>query len=180
MKAVFLDRDGVLSVPEFRDGRSYAPRHFEDFHLYPGAAEAVEALKAAGFIVVVVTNQPDVGAGFVPQETVESMHAHLRREIAVDDIEVCYETRQTGSSRRKPEPGMLLDAAERWNLSLKACYMVGDREGDVIAGHKAGCTTIFIDLGYSGEQRPKEQAATVGSLAEAVEWILSEERRRSV
>ena len=180
VKAVFLDRDGVLTIPEFRDGRSYAVRRLEDFHFYPGAAEAVATLKAAGFLVVVVTNQPDVGAGFVSQELVEAMHARLRGEIAVDDIEVCYETRDAGSSRRKPEPGMLLDAAEKWNLNLKECFMVGDREGDVIAGRKVGCTTIFIDLGYSGENRPTEQAVTVGSLVEAVEWILREERLRSL
>lgn len=177
-KAVFLDRDGVLVVPEFRDGRSFAPRSLEAFHVYPDAKKAVRALKDEGFIVIVVTNQPDVGAGVVGVSTVEAMHARLRAELDVDDVEVCYETRQHASIRRKPEPGMLLDAARKWNLDLPGSYMVGDRASDIEAAKRAGCIGIFIDLGYSAEPQPISQAVTVVSLALAAEWILAKERER--
>lgn len=172
--AVFLDRDGVLTVPEFRDGRSFAPRTLEAFRIYPDAAASVRRLKQAGFLVVVVTNQPDVGAGLVVQEIVEEMHARLREAVPVDDIEVCYETRAQATDRRKPGAGMLLDAARRWGIDLSQSFMVGDRDSDVEAGRRAGCTTVFVDLSYD-EPAPVGQAATVGSLAEATDWILRRE-----
>lgn len=175
-RGVFLDRDGVLVVPEFRDGRSYAPRRLEDFRLYPGAGEAVRALQAAGFVVVVVTNQPDVGAGLLDRAVLDEMHARLREEAPVDDIEVCCETRAQATERRKPGAGMLLDAARRWNLDLGASYAVGDRSSDVEAAVRAGCTPVFVDLGYTAEERPTAQAASVASLGAAVEWILARER----
>lgn len=170
--AVFLDRDGVLTIPEFRNGRSFAPRTLDAFALYPDAAASVRDLKRAGFIVIVVTNQPDVGAGLVAQSVVEDMHARLRATVDVDDIEVCYETREQASERRKPGAGMLVDAARAWSIDLAASYMVGDRDSDVEAAHRAGCTAVFVDLGYS-EPRPSGQAVSVRSLREATDWILS-------
>jgi transaldolase len=177
-RAVFLDRDGVLTVPEFRDGRSYAPRTLEAFRLYPDVASCVGDLKRAGFVVIVATNQPDVGAGIVERCIVDEMHARLRSAVAVDDIEVCYETRDQATERRKPCPGMLFSAARRWNLDLESSYLVGDRESDVVAALRAGCTPIFIDLGYR-EPQPTLQAATVGSLREATDWILRREALRT-
>jgi D-glycero-D-manno-heptose 1,7-bisphosphate phosphatase len=95
----------------------------------------------------------------------------LRSTVAVDDIEVCYETREQASDRRKPGPGMLLSAARTWNLDLTDSYLVGDRASDVEAARRAGCVPVFVDLGYS-EARPTGQAASVGSLREAAAWIL--------
>ncbi|KAB2939028.1 MAG: HAD-IIIA family hydrolase [Hyphomicrobium sp.] len=169
--AVFLDRDGVLTIPEFRDGRSFAPRTLEAFQIYPDAPACVRELKQAGFLVVVVTNQPDVGAGIVAQDVVEEMHVRLRADVPVDDIEVCYETREQATDRRKPGAGMLKDAARRWGIDLGASFMVGDRDSDIEAARRAGCTAVFIDLGYS-DAGPTRQAATVSSLREATDWIL--------
>jgi D-glycero-D-manno-heptose 1,7-bisphosphate phosphatase len=178
-KAVILDRDGVLVIPEFRDGRSYAPKRLEDLQFYADARGAVDKLKQAGFVVVVATNQPDVGAGVVDQDVIDEMHTMMRAEIAVDDIEVCFDTRANPGARRKPEAGMLFDAANKWNIDLKASYVVGDRATDMEAGARADCTNIFIDHEYSAEQRPQIQAVSVTNLTEAVEWILQEEARRS-
>lgn len=179
-KAVFLDRDGVLTVPEFRDGRSYAPRTLEAFRVYDDAATAVRTLRDAGFLTVVVTNQPDVGAGHVPRSVVDAMHDRLRKAVAVDDIEVCCDTRAAATDRRKPGAGMLRDAAARWNIDLAASYMVGDRASDVEAGRAAGCTSLFVDLGYTAEPAPCGQVATLPSLAAAADWILAEEGRRAL
>jgi D-glycero-D-manno-heptose 1,7-bisphosphate phosphatase len=173
-RAVFLDRDGVLTIPEFRNGRSYAPRRLEDFRLYPDAVKSVQDLKAAGFVVIVVTNQPDVGAGLVDIGVIEEMHRRLRNAVAVDDIEVCYETSEQASERRKPGPGMLIDAARTWAIDISASYLVGDRASDVEAAERAGCTALFIDLAYE-EPLPVAQAVTVGSLREATDWILRRE-----
>ena len=176
VRAVFLDRDGVLNIPEFRNGRSYAPRQLEFFMLYPEAPNAVLLLKKAGFITIVVTNQPDVGAGLLNQSVIEAMHNQLRKTVAIDDIEVCFETQDRATERRKPGIGMLRNSELKWNIDLAQSYLIGDRWSDVQAGLEAGCTTVFIDRGYTEEQLPVEQAATVFSLGEAVSWILQHEK----
>lgn len=175
-RAAFLDRDGVLNVPEFKNGRSYAPRRIEEFRLYPDAAESVSRLKAAGYAVIVVTNQPDVGLGLMSRETLTQMHRRLVRETGVDAVEVCTSPREAPCRRRKPEPGMLIDAALAGRIDLAASVMVGDRAGDVAAGRAAGCKTVFVDRGYDAEEPPTDQDATVASLHEAVDWILGADR----
>lgn len=148
--AVFLDRDGTLNVQVVRDGKPYAPRELSDFRLYPDVPEACRRLKAAGFALVVATNQPDVGRGDMPLAAVESMHEQLRRLIPeIDRIEVSYDPgRGEPAPRRKPEPGMLLDAAKAMDLDLSRSWMVGDRWRDVDCGKRAGVRTVFIDWGY--------------------------------
>jgi D-glycero-D-manno-heptose 1,7-bisphosphate phosphatase len=172
-RAVFLDRDGVLVVPEFRDGRSFAPRRLEDFGFYASAKQCVERLKAADYRLVVVTNQPDVGNGLVAQSVVEEMHQRLLRELPVDEIRVCYHRQDDDCSCRKPRPGLLLEAAARLGLDLSRSVMIGDRASDVDAGIAAGCKTVFIDLGYR-EPRPERADFVVTSLSEATEIVLNE------
>lgn len=175
-RAVFLDRDGVIVVPEFRDGRSYAPKRLEDLVFYDDAAGSVADLKRMGFLVIVATNQPDVGKGLVERPVLDAMHARLRDVMPVDDIEVCTDTQDEATERRKPGAGMLLDAARNWNIDLGHSYVVGDRATDITAGERAGCTTIFIDRGYTSEQKPTTQAITVHDLSEAVRWIAGREQ----
>jgi len=170
-RAVFLDRDGVLVVPEFRDGRSFAPRRLADFRLYDQADYWLGRMKDAGFRLVVVTNQPDVGSGLVELTVVEEMHRRLAEALPVDAIEACYHQRGDGCDCRKPKPGMLQRAAERLSLNCSRSFMIGDRAGDVAAGRAAGCTTIFIDLGYVDE-RPERPDFTVSSLDEAAQIVL--------
>lgn len=179
VKAVILDRDGVLVVPEFRDGRSYAPKRLQDLEFYPDAEAAVADLKAMGFVVIVATNQPDVGKGLVDEAVIAAMHTQLRAAMAVDDIEVCYDTREAATERRKPGAGMLFSAARNWNIDLGASYVVGDRATDIEAGARAGCTNIFIDRGYTAEPKPTTQSVTVGELSDAVRWIAGQEQSRN-
>jgi D-glycero-D-manno-heptose 1,7-bisphosphate phosphatase len=171
-RAIFLDRDGVLVVPEFRDGRSFAPRRLEDYVFYPEAAPALRRLKAAGFVLVVVTNQPDVGKGAIAGKVVEDMHALLRDSMPVDAIMSCFHTSTEDCDCRKPKPGMLLDAARQFHIDLAESYMIGDRASDVEAGRAAGCRTVFIDLNYDSEVKPVTQDITVGSITEATDIIL--------
>jgi D-glycero-D-manno-heptose 1,7-bisphosphate phosphatase len=171
--AVFLDRDGTLNVQVVRDSRPYPPASLGEFRLYDGVPEGCRALKAAGFALVVATNQPDVGRGTVAQTLVESIHARLRELIPeIDRVEVCYDPgRGEKSRRRKPEPGMLQDAAQALGIDLAKSWMVGDRWGDVDCGANAGVRTVFIDFGYDEKlNRPPDY--TVGSFSEAVRVIL--------
>jgi D-glycero-D-manno-heptose 1,7-bisphosphate phosphatase len=174
VKAVFLDRDGVINANLERDGRPVAPTRLAEFCILPGVEDAARRLKSAGFLLVVVTNQPDVTNGLTPKATVEAMHAEVRRRLPVDDIAVCYHADRDNCACRKPKPGMILNAAQQHGIDLVASYLIGDRWGDIEAGRAAGCCTIFIDYGY-----PQDQPATpdkiVKSLAEAAEFILAGE-----
>jgi D-glycero-D-manno-heptose 1,7-bisphosphate phosphatase len=170
-RAVFIDRDGVLVIPEFRDGRSFAPRTLDDFRIYPGAPESARRLKDAGFSLVVVTNQPDVGDGLVDMATVEEMHRKLCDAVSVDAIEVCYHTSADNCDCRKPKPGMLLRAAERMSLDCGRSIMIGDRWSDVEAAKAAGCKSIFVDLNYR-DRRPTQPDFVVSSFVEAADVIL--------
>ena len=171
--AVFLDRDGTLNVPVIREGKPYPPHTVDEFQLFAEAPAACRALRAAGFILVVATNQPDVGRGTTPLAVVESIHARLRLLVPeIERIEVCYDPGQGEPSlRRKPEPGMLLDAAAALGIDLGRSWMVGDRWRDVDCGQRAGVRTVFIDLGHAEELRATPDF-TVKSIAEAAQVIL--------
>jgi D-glycero-D-manno-heptose 1,7-bisphosphate phosphatase len=171
-RAIFLDRDGVLVVPEFRDGRSFAPKSLAAFRLYEGAADALRRLKGAGYKLVVATNQPDVGHGHVERSVVEEMHRRLSAALPVDAIEVCYHTEADNCDCRKPKPGLLRRAADRFGIDCANSVMVGDRWSDVEAGRAVGCRTIFIDLNYR-EPRPENPDFVVSSVAQAADVILT-------
>ena len=148
-RAVFLDRDGVINRAVVRAGKPYPPATVAEFELLPGVVEACAELKAAGFLLVVATNQPDVGRGTQRREDVEAMHAKMCAALPLDRVEVCYDPGQGQRSEfRKPAPGMLLLAARELGIDLPRSFMVGDRWRDIDCGAAAGCRTVFIDFGY--------------------------------
>jgi D-glycero-D-manno-heptose 1,7-bisphosphate phosphatase len=152
--------------------RPYAPRRLTDFRLLPGVKGAVTALKDVGFLVIVVTNQPDLASGLVAREVVDAMHARLRVALPVDAIEVCPHAEHEGCDCRKPAPGLLVRAAERLSVDLRRSWMVGDRWKDIVAGRQAGCCTVFVDRGYR-ERRGDDADLVVGSLPAAVPHIIA-------
>jgi D-glycero-D-manno-heptose 1,7-bisphosphate phosphatase len=170
--AVFLDRDGVVVIPEFRDRRSFAPRRLADFRLYPEAAASLHRLKRAGFLLAVITNQPDVGNGLIPRSEVDAMHETMTRELPIDAVKACFHRQEDHCRCRKPKPGMILEAAEELGINLKKSFMVGDRGSDVEAGRAVGCTTVFIDLGYA-EPAPDAPDHVVYSIGEAADVIIA-------
>jgi D-glycero-D-manno-heptose 1,7-bisphosphate phosphatase len=169
--AVFLDRDGVIVIPQFRDGRGFAPRRLEELRVYPDAAPSLQRLKACGFLLVVATNQPDVGRGLVPRADVDAMHNVLQRDLPLDEIKACFHTEADNCDCRKPKPGMILKAASELGIDLARSFMVGDRRSDIEAGAVAGCATVFIDLNYA-EPTPKAPDFVVRSVAEAADVIV--------
>ncbi len=172
-RAVFLDRDGVLNRAAVRDGRPYPPGRAEELEILPGVPAALASLRAAGFLLIGVTNQPDVARGTQTRAGVEAIHARLLRDLPLAELLCCFHDDGAGCSCRKPAPGLLLQAARAPGLDLGGRYMVGDRWRDVDAGRAAGCRTVFIDHGYA-ERRPVGYDARVGSLAEAAAWILAQ------
>ena len=175
--AVFLDRDGTLNRQVIRDGVPYPPATVAEFELFPGVPEACAQLAAAGYVLVVATNQPDVGRGTQPQAVVEAMLAKLRQLVpSISHIEVCYAPGRPGDPpdpRRKPEPGMLLESALLLGLDLGRSWMVGDRWRDIDCGKRAGVRTVFIDFGYA-EKLHAAPDFTVSSFVEAARIILAQ------
>jgi len=173
-RAVFLDRDGVLNRAVVRDGRPYPPAIVAEVEILPGVVEALQRLKMAGFVLIVVSNQPDVARGTTPQETVEAINAFLANRLPVDRFIMCYHDSADNCDCRKPRPGMLFAGAKEFDVDLSSSYMVGDLWRDVEAGIAAGCKTIFVDYGYD-EKRPQSYDYQVFSLQEAAITILMED-----
>ena len=172
--AVFLDRDGTINRALVRASKPYPPRNIGEFEILPEVPAACAKLKAAGFLLVVATNQPDVGRGTLDRAVVEQIHAHMMTQLPIDRVEVCYDAGHPMSdcNCRKPKPGMLLHAARELNIDLARSWMVGDRWRDIDCGHAAGCRTIFLDQGYAEELRQKPDFRAK-NLVEAAEIILS-------
>jgi D-glycero-D-manno-heptose 1,7-bisphosphate phosphatase len=168
--AVFLDRDGVINRAFTRAGTPHPPACLADLEILPNVVEALMELKAHGYWLVVVTNQPDVARGTSSRELVEAIHEHLKIELGLDAVFSCFHDDADRCDCRKPGPGLLLRAAQELGLALTSSFRVGDRWRDVEAGRRAGCRTFFIDRGYA-EKSPDSCDYRVGSLAEAVRII---------
>ena len=173
-RAVFLDRDGVINRSLIRDGKPYAPLTLADVEIAPGVPDALQQLRDAGFLLIVVTNQPDVIRRQGSRREIDAIHAHMRKTLAIDDVRVCYHDDPSGCACRKPSPGMLYAAAVEHEIQFAGSYLVGDRWRDIVAGQRAGCTTILVDGGHD-ETTTVEPDARLQDLREAAAWIL---RRR--
>ena len=174
-RAVFLDRDGVINASVVRDGKPYPPDSVDEMEILPGVDEALTALRAAGFELIVVTNQPDVARGKQTRAAVDAIHAKLSAELPLDAIYACFHDDAEVCDCRKPKPGMLVNAARDRGIDLASSFMVGDRWRDTDAGLAAGARAIFIDRGYS-ERKPERFAVNVAGLPEAAAWILEQKQ----
>ena len=175
VKAVFLDRDGVLNRVYVRDGKSYAPRNIKDFILLPYAVPSVKKLREAGYLVIVVTNQPDINNGLITRENVDKMHIQLKRKTLVNEIFLCPHSREENCGCRKPKAGMLIEAANLFHINLRKSFMIGDRASDIAAGLEAGCRTIFINRKYN-ETAPVTQEITFLSIKSATNYIIKQNK----
>jgi D-glycero-D-manno-heptose 1,7-bisphosphate phosphatase len=171
--AVFLDRDGVINRAEVREGKPYPPANRLALEVLPGVPQALKALHDADWMLIVVTNQPDVARGITTRDEVEAINNHLQHTLPLDEFRTCYHDSGDGCYCRKPLPGALLAAAREHDIDLGRSFMVGDRWRDVDAGQRAGCKTIFINYGYA-EKQPESCDYKVHSLQEAATIILGE------
>jgi D-glycero-D-manno-heptose 1,7-bisphosphate phosphatase len=170
-RAVFLDRDGVLNKCFVVDGVPKPPKNINDVEIIVGVKEAVELLLKRSFVIVVVTNQPDVSRGTLDQETVETINEFLGHELGIEHFFTCYHDDFHGCDCRKPKPALLLRAAQDLNIDLSKSFMVGDRWRDIEAGQSAGCRCFFIDYKYR-EKSPVFPFVKVASLIEATHLIM--------
>ncbi len=140
---VFFDRDGIVNEPP----ATYFLQHVADFRLMPGFIEALHVVQIRGYAAVIATNQRGLFTGELTWPAVNAIHDHLRgllRREQLDLLDILCCPHGDGSPLRKPNPGMLLLAAERHGLDLGASWMVGDKETDIEAGKRAGCATVLV------------------------------------
>lgn len=178
VRAVFLDRDGVINRAILRNNLPYPPRTLAELELLPGVEAALQRLKGLGFLLLVVTNQPDVARGQASRETVDEMHGWLSDRLPIDEFFTCWHDDHDHCHCRKPKPGLLLDGAQKYSVSLADSYLVGDRWRDVDAGAAAGVRTVFLDGGYAERGPSEEPDARVRSMEEAAAWIEQDARQR--
>lgn len=178
--AVFLDRDGVLNRAVIKNGKPYPPAHLHEIIVDDEVIPALKKLKENGFLLIGITNQPDVARGQTPQSTVESINHHLLKILPLDDFRVCYHDDPDNCSCRKPKPGLILEAAKTWSIHLPTSYMIGDRWRDVEAGQSAGCKTVFLDLGYTERKSGQIPTFQVKNLTEATLQILRDANTKNI
>lgn len=177
-KAVFLDRDGVIC-----ENRDDYVKSWQEFVWIPGAKEALSRLRSHGYIAIVITNQSAIGRGIVSRETVDKIHQRMGEEIAetggkIEKVYYCPHKPEDGCSCRKPEPGLLLQAAEDLKLDLRTSYLVGDAITDIEMGHTVGSRTIMVKTGkglneLADKNRWKIRPDYIAQdLSEAVDLIL--------
>lgn len=169
--AVFLDRDGTLNKALVREGRPYPPGSVDELELMEGVSVWLPHIKSAGYLLLMVTNQPDVARGKVTRKDVQQINDHLSKLLGLDDVFVCWCIEGVDCPCYKPKPGLLIEAAKRYNIDLGKSYMVGDRWRDVAAGKAAGCTTIWLKSDYA-EMEPELPDHIVANWEEASAVIL--------
>jgi D,D-heptose 1,7-bisphosphate phosphatase len=183
MKAVFLDRDGVIN----EDREDYV-KSWNEFIWIKGAKEAIRELNRAKFLVIMVTNQSSVGRGIIPSSVVENIHEKIQGDLKgigawIDDFYYCPAIPEERSPFRKPQPGMLFQAQKEHHINLEQSYMIGDSLSDIEAGFKAGCKTILVFTGKGKTQftnipfNPVRPHIIAKDINEAVKIILNSHDR---
>ncbi len=186
--AVFLDRDGVLNL----DLVGYVTA-VKDFHLLEGVAQALRRLHAAGYLLVVVTNQACLAKGLLSEQGLKEIHDHMEHllgeeGVSLDGIYFCPDHPEATvkkyrdqNNRRKPEPGMILEAADHLAIDLSKSWMIGDKPRDAQAGKRAGCRTILLTGAELSEEQPDHPADTqhadftAENLLEAAEIVIQQD-----
>jgi D-glycero-D-manno-heptose 1,7-bisphosphate phosphatase len=148
IKAVFLDRDGVLNKAIVIDSKPYPPKSLAELKINEGVEEGIKQLKELDYLIIVITNQPDVARGKTSMKIISDINNYLKQHIIIDDFFCCIHDSDDNCECRKPKPGMILAAAKKWNINLDYSFMVGDRWMDIETGKNAGIKTILIDYGY--------------------------------
>jgi len=168
-RAVFFDRDGTLMEEVHYCGDPAQVK------MYAGVPEALRKLKEAGFRTFIVSNQSGIGRGLITEEQYRAVQSELLRQIGdglIDASYFCPDAPGVPSTRRKPEPGMLLEAAGEYGIDLGASYMIGDKSADIECGRRVGASTILVLTGYGAEQGCQADFRAAG-VVEAVEWVLA-------
>ncbi len=172
MRCVFFDRDGIVNTSP---GPGYVER-LEDFHIQPAFLEAAAIARDRGYGIAIATNQRGVARGFMSRQALDKIHEslldHLRATgIPLLAIYCCTHERNTCTCR-KPQPGLLLQAAQEHDIDLAASWMIGDNETDIEAGRRAGCRTILVNAAPPANTRANHIIPDIGGLPNTLATLL--------
>jgi D-glycero-D-manno-heptose 1,7-bisphosphate phosphatase len=181
MRAVFLDRDGVINQNRTDHVKSWA-----EFQFLPGALTALRLLTTVGFRIFIITNQAAVGRGLMSLDALEGIHARLRavahnHGAHIEDIRYCPHTPEERCHCRKPQPGMIEELARQYQINCREAFLIGDALTDIAAGQQMGCQTILVKSGrgtaelQKPELRRFQPAYIADDLLAASRWILMQE-----
>lgn len=151
-RAVFFDRDGVILKVIVMDGKPRPPHSIAEYKALSGvvlgAKEAIEQVKKTGFLAFLISNQPDIAYGVISKQEWQWIQDQVK-DIPFDDCLICFHRRDDDCDCMKPKPGMLFEAAQKWNIDLTASFVVGDTQDDTGAARNAGCKSILVDAPYN-------------------------------
>lgn len=167
-RAVFLDRDGTLMEDVHYCGDPAKVR------IYPGVPEALRSLKRAGFRLFIVTNQSGIARGIITEAQYHAVQAELLRQLGdglIDKSYFCPDGPEEPSVRRKPEPGMVQEAAREFDIDLSRSFFIGDKSSDIECGRRAGTCTIQVLTGYGAAQKCAADF-TARDFVEAYQFVL--------
>src|SRR5438552_18658703 len=167
-RAVFIERDAVLNEVRSGPKQQITPLTLEEFKVIESAQAPLGKLKAAGFVLIVTTNQPGLSRGYQSRRELDRMHDLLRRSFPLDDIMVCPHDESDHCPCRKPRDGLLLEAAFKWHIDLDRSYVVSDKWQDAHAAHVAGCTSLLLRSPWIGKGH---QDFVLSNLSEVVQKI---------
>ncbi len=145
-KAIFFDRDGIVNV---RPVGEYI-KEIHEFRFLPDFFDFFVKIKEKGYLAILISNQQGVGKGLMGEDDLLFLNEFMQNELLIhtgvkfDDAYYCTALAEENSPRRKPEPGMLLEAIDDWDISPEQSWLIGDSPSDIIAGKRAGVKTIFV------------------------------------
>ena len=165
-RGVFLDRDGVINKSKVINGKPYSPESTSEVVLIDGVPEAIKLLQRLEFVIVIVTNQPDISRKKMSVEISNSINDYIANKTGIEHFYVCPHDDRDKCLCRKPQPGLIHEAASKLHINVNKSFLIGDRWRDIQAGQEAGCECFFIDYNYN-EIHPKQPFVKVSSLFEA-------------
>jgi D-glycero-D-manno-heptose 1,7-bisphosphate phosphatase len=167
-QAVFIERDGVLAAVRVEKQQQVTPLTLEDFKLREDAAPLLKKLKAAGLILIATTNQPGLSRGYLSRRELDRMHERLRKVFPLDEILVCPHDETDRCPCHKPKPGLLTEAAFKWQLNLDHSYVISDKWQDAEAARIAGCTSLLLESPWVGKVHRDFLLPDLGAIVEKI------------
>jgi D-glycero-D-manno-heptose 1,7-bisphosphate phosphatase len=166
--AIFIERDGILNLPRIERQHQVTPVTLEQFQVNQAAIPTLKDLKASGFILIATTNQPGISHGTVSRRELDRMHDLLRRSFPIDEILVCPHDESDGCPCRKPQPGLLTEAAFKWHLDLERSFVISDKWQDAKAARAVGCTSMLLKSPWIGAGPHDFVLASLAAIAEKI------------
>jgi D-glycero-D-manno-heptose 1,7-bisphosphate phosphatase len=170
--AIFLDRDGTLVATKVVKGKPIAINDINETVLIDGVIDSCKFFKKMNFLLILITNQPDVSKGIISERDVYKVNNYLKDLLVLDGIYVCFHDKFDNCICRKPKPGMLLAAEKDLNIDISKSFIIGDRASDTDAGYNAGCYASFLINSNYLEDEPINPYTKVSSIVEACEAII--------